>query len=156
MGKSEFQVRGTKNLESCNQHTQDCTIKGRLHHSAEHNLVVASHTCLRSTTRQQAPTYLIESQMKSPPRSPAASPRGRPFDRHSATGTRGLPKKGGAGSKGVWGAAMDQEGVAVLDKNDPNYDSDTELPVAPPKNITLAEPKVIESAGTSADDKKQE
>lgn len=96
--------------------------------------------------------------MKSPARSPAASPRGRPFDRHSATGTRGLPKKGGAGSKGVWGAAMDQEGVAVLDKNDPNYDSDSEvnqLPVAAPKPITLAEPKIVESASSSADGKKQ-
>lgn len=96
--------------------------------------------------------------MKSPARSPQASPRGRPFDRHSATGQRGLPKKGGAGSKGVWGAAMDQEGVAVLDKNDPNYDSDSELanlPVAEPKPIALSEPKVIESAASSVDSKKK-
>lgn len=66
--------------------------------------------------------------MRSPARSPAASARGRAFDRHSATGTRGLPKKNGAGGKGVWGAEMDQDAVKCLDKNDPNYDSDEDLP----------------------------
>lgn len=66
--------------------------------------------------------------MRSPARSPVANPRGRPFDRHSATGTRGLPKKKGAGGKGVWGAEMDQQPVAFLDKNDPNYDSDNDAP----------------------------
>ncbi|KAI0557792.1 MA3 domain containing protein [Gracilaria domingensis] len=65
------------------------------------------------------------------PKSPSAA-RGRQFDRHvSGTGTRGLPKKGGAGGKGVWGAAMDQEGVAYLDKKDPNYDSDQEQQLPP-------------------------
>jgi len=96
-----------------------------------------------------------------------ASPRGRPFDRHSATGVRGLAKKNGAGGKGVWGAAMDQDGVAVLDKNDPNYDSDgdVEFPLAatPPAAISLAEPQVPkvtlsspaqESAASSLDGKK--
>lgn len=64
------------------------------------------------------------------PKSPSGNPRARPFDRHvSGTGTRGLPKKGGAGGKGVWGSAMDQqEGVACLDKKDPNYDSDQDTP----------------------------
>eukprot|EP00177_Eucheuma_denticulatum_P003265 GFKZ01005901.1.p1 GENE.GFKZ01005901.1~~GFKZ01005901.1.p1 ORF type:complete len:123 (+),score=21.04 GFKZ01005901.1:258-626(+) len=72
--------------------------------------------------------------MKSPARSPVASSRGRPFDRHSGTGTRGLPKKKGAGGKGVWGAAMDQDGgVAYLDKNDPNYDSDGQDDSYPPQ-----------------------
>lgn len=105
--------------------------------------------------------------MKSPAKSPMASPRGRPFDRHSATGVRGLAKKNGAGGKGVWGAAMDQDGVAVLDKNDPNYDSDNDLefPLAstPPGAITLAEPQVPkvttsptqESAASSFDEKKK-
>jgi hypothetical protein len=37
---------------------------------------------------------------------------------------RGLPKKGGAGGKGVWGSMWVQEGSSFLDKNDPNYDSD--------------------------------
>ena len=73
--------------------------------------------------------------MKSPARSPVASPRGRAFDRHSATGTRGLPKKGGAGHKGVWGAAIDQAPVTVLDKNDPNYDSDEDLHEHPEKEV---------------------
>lgn len=71
--------------------------------------------------------------MRSPARSPTASSRGRAFDRHSATGTRGLPKKNGAGGKGVWGSAMDQEGVAYLDKNDPNYDPDEEVTTTPPQ-----------------------
>lgn len=77
-----------------------------------------------------------------PARSPKASARSpRPFDRHvSGTGTRGLPKKGGAGGKGVWGAAVDQEGVMFLDKNDPNYDSEDELPQAPIAPMNLREP----------------
>jgi len=70
--------------------------------------------------------------MKSPARSPAASARGRAYDRHSGTGTLGLPKKKGAGGKGVWGAEMDQDGGAYLDKNDPNYDSDQDAEVVPP------------------------
>lgn len=75
--------------------------------------------------------------MKSPARSPAApgvASRGRPYDRHSATGSRGLPKKGGAGGKGVWGAMLDEgaEG-AYMDKNDPNYDSAEEEEGGPPE-----------------------
>lgn len=77
--------------------------------------------------------------MKSPAKSPVAGARGRPFDRHSGTGSRGLPKKNGAGGKGVWGAAMDQEPVPYLDKKDPNYDSDQDktppqLNLTPPNN----------------------
>eukprot|EP00171_Calliarthron_tuberculosum_P016072 IDg16072t1 len=68
--------------------------------------------------------------MKGQTRSPVASARGRPFDRHSATGVRGLPKKKGAGSKGVWGAEMDQHPVMVLDEKDPNYDSEEESHVS--------------------------
>lgn len=86
--------------------------------------------------------------MKSPTRSPVASPRGRAYDRHSGSGSRGLPKKNGAGAKGVWGTAMDQVGVAILDKKDPNYDSEEEinLPYAPPAPISLREPVPIASA----------
>ena len=43
-------------------------------------------------------------------------------DRHSGTGRRGSPKKGGAGGKGTWGTEDIQSGPAVLDKGDPNYD----------------------------------
>jgi len=42
-------------------------------------------------------------------------------ERHSASGKSGRPKKEGAGSKGVWGSIMDQEGPAILDQRDPNY-----------------------------------
>jgi len=40
---------------------------------------------------------------------------------------RGLPKKGGAGGKGTWGAYGSElsEGVASLDYKDPNYDSES-------------------------------
>lgn len=76
--------------------------------------------------------------MKSPARSPAGRGRGREHDRHSGTGNLGLPKKNGAGGKGVWGSEMDQTGVACLDKNDPNYDSDQEKlqEQAPQFNLT--------------------
>lgn len=38
---------------------------------------------------------------------------------------RGLPKKGGAGGKGVWGKlGSESDGVDEMDRNDPNYDSD--------------------------------
>ncbi|KAK4528075.1 hypothetical protein GAYE_SCF48G6009 [Galdieria yellowstonensis] len=57
-------------------------------------------------------------QGRSPP-----SPSKKLYNRHSAVG-RGLPKKGGAGGKGVWGSMWVQEGSSFLDKNDPNYDSD--------------------------------
>lgn len=84
------------------------------------------------------------------PKSPAANPRGRRFDRHvSGTGTRGLPKKGGAGGKGVWGAAMDQDGVAYLDKNDPNYDSDQET--QNPPALDLSDKTAQEGAAPAAD-----
>lgn len=88
--------------------------------------------------------------MRSPARSPVASARGRAYDRHSATGTRGLPKKNGAGGKGVWGAAMDQEGVAYLDKNDPNYDPDEEVEVVPPQ-LNLGPPKTDNAPAAESD-----
>jgi hypothetical protein len=74
--------------------------------------------------------------------------RGRPYDRHSATGTRGLPKKNGAGGKGVWGAMDEQAGGPIaLDKNDPNYDSAEEDEVfeAPPE-MRLAVPTADDAA----------
>jgi len=44
---------------------------------------------------------------------------------------RGLPKKGGAGGKGTWGKLgselLDEEFVASLDPNDPNYDDSEQL-----------------------------
>lgn len=50
--------------------------------------------------------------------------------RHSRTGLRGLPKKGGAGGKCVWGKPgcelAAQYDLAALDNHDPNYDSNEE------------------------------
>lgn len=84
--------------------------------------------------------------MKSPMRSPQApghNARGRAYDRHSASGTRGLPKKNGAGGKGVWGAMLDQDASpGYLDKNDPNYDSADDTPAHDPPDLTLEPMKV--------------
>eukprot|EP01135_Chromosphaera_perkinsii_P004131 Nk52_evm38s270 gene=Nk52_evmTU38s270 len=43
------------------------------------------------------------------------------LDRHSGSGMRGLPKKGGAGGKGTWGKEGEEYDDSVLDENDPNY-----------------------------------
>uniref|UniRef100_A0A8D8SYQ2 Programmed cell death protein 4 n=1 Tax=Cacopsylla melanoneura TaxID=428564 RepID=A0A8D8SYQ2_9HEMI len=45
----------------------------------------------------------------------------RPRNGHA----RGLPKKGGAGGKGVWGKPGSEIAEESIDKNDPNYDSDS-------------------------------
>jgi len=55
-------------------------------------------------------------------------------DRRSRTGSRGLPKKGGAGGKGVWGKAGDElSSSAAKDKKDPNFE-ESEMD----KDISLA------------------
>ncbi|KFV61207.1 Programmed cell death protein 4, partial [Dryobates pubescens] len=54
---------------------------------------------------------------------PPGSPKGRAHDRRSRAGKgRGLPKKGGAGGKGVWGAPGVVYGYQEPDARDPNYD----------------------------------
>ncbi|KAM5125507.1 programmed cell death protein 4-like [Mantella aurantiaca] len=51
------------------------------------------------------------------------SPRGKVNDRKSRMGKgRGLPKKGGAGGKGVWGAPGQVYNYQEPDIRDPNYD----------------------------------
>mmetsp|Transcript_36577 Transcript_36577/g.87575 ORF Transcript_36577/g.87575 Transcript_36577/m.87575 type:complete len:124 (+) Transcript_36577:56-427(+) len=50
-------------------------------------------------------------------------------DRHSndpKSSVKAPPKKDGAGGKYTMGKAEDQDGPAVLDKGDPNYDSEGE------------------------------
>lgn len=100
--------------------------------------------------------------MRSPVRSPPNKSRGRDHDRHSGTGSRGLPKKNGAGGKGVWGAEMDQVPVSCLDKKDPNYNSDEETEEVPPhfalsppstepnKTDTTATPTTATTTGVDA------
>ncbi|KAA8497340.1 hypothetical protein FVE85_1069 [Porphyridium purpureum] len=39
----------------------------------------------------------------------------------SRTGVRGDAKKDGDGGRGTWGNAMQQDGPAAIDQNDPNY-----------------------------------
>ncbi|XP_040480248.1 programmed cell death protein 4 isoform X2 [Ursus maritimus] len=56
------------------------------------------------------------------------SPKGRLLDRRSRSGKgRGLPKKGGAGGKGVWGTPGQVYDVEEVDVKDPNYDDDQEM-----------------------------
>uniref|UniRef100_A0A8C5WL22 Programmed cell death protein 4 n=1 Tax=Leptobrachium leishanense TaxID=445787 RepID=A0A8C5WL22_9ANUR len=58
---------------------------------------------------------------------PPTSPRVKLMDRKSRTGKgRGLPKKGGAGGKGVWGQPGQVYDVEEVDIKDPNYDEDQE------------------------------
>lgn len=55
------------------------------------------------------------------------SPKGKVLDRRSRSGKgRGLPKKGGAGGKGVWGTPGQVYDVEEVDIKDPNYDDDQE------------------------------
>ncbi|XP_015673600.1 programmed cell death protein 4 isoform X1 [Protobothrops mucrosquamatus] len=53
------------------------------------------------------------------------SPKGKYLDRRSRSGKgRGLPKKGGAGGKGVWGTPGQVYDLEEVDIKDPNYDDD--------------------------------
>ncbi|XP_064418920.1 programmed cell death protein 4b isoform X2 [Latimeria chalumnae] len=55
------------------------------------------------------------------------NPKGKLLDRKSRSGKgRGLPKKGGAGGKGVWGTPGEVYDVDEVDFRDPNYDEDQE------------------------------
>ncbi|XP_038651183.1 programmed cell death protein 4-like isoform X1 [Scyliorhinus canicula] len=55
----------------------------------------------------------------------APGSKGKMGDKKSRSGKgRGLPKKGGAGGKGVWGAAAQVYDVEQPDIRDPNYDDD--------------------------------
>ncbi|KAL2087049.1 hypothetical protein ACEWY4_018108 [Coilia grayii] len=58
---------------------------------------------------------------------PPTSPKSKLLDRKSRLGKgRGLPKKGGAGGKGVWGTPGQVYDVEEVDVKDPNYDEDQE------------------------------
>ncbi|XP_006630908.3 programmed cell death protein 4b isoform X1 [Lepisosteus oculatus] len=55
------------------------------------------------------------------------SPKSKLLDRKSRSGKgRGLPKKGGAGGKGVWGPPGEVYDLEEIDVRDPNYDEDQE------------------------------
>ncbi|NWX10621.1 PDCD4 protein, partial [Caloenas nicobarica] len=74
----------------------------------------------RTSSRDSARESLCEGTEPAPE---PGSPKGRAHDRRSRTGKgRGLPKKGGAGGKGVWGAPGVVYGYQEPDARDPNYD----------------------------------
>ncbi|KAM6972187.1 programmed cell death protein 4b isoform 2-T2 [Aplochiton taeniatus] len=57
------------------------------------------------------------------PSAPPTSPKSKLLDRKSRLGRgRGLPKKGGAGGKGVWGPPGEVYDLEEVDVKDPNYD----------------------------------
>eukprot|EP00246_Nothoceros_aenigmaticus_P013530 TRINITY_DN4718_c0_g1_i1.p1 TRINITY_DN4718_c0_g1~~TRINITY_DN4718_c0_g1_i1.p1 ORF type:complete len:725 (+),score=184.72 TRINITY_DN4718_c0_g1_i1:48-2222(+) len=47
-------------------------------------------------------------------------------DRKSHSGRNGRPKKGGGGGKGTWGTLLEGDDALLLDRKDPNYDSEEE------------------------------
>ncbi|MEQ2167424.1 Programmed cell death protein 4, partial [Goodea atripinnis] len=58
------------------------------------------------------------------------SPKSKLLDRKSRMGKgRGLPKKGGAGGKGVWGRSGEVYEPVEVDKKDPNFDEDQVITV---------------------------
>ncbi|XP_016383536.1 programmed cell death protein 4-like [Sinocyclocheilus rhinocerous] len=58
---------------------------------------------------------------------PPTSPKGKLLNRRSRMGKgRGLPKKGGAGGKGVWGTPGQVYDEDKVDVKDPNYDAEQE------------------------------
>ncbi|KAF1588964.1 Programmed cell death protein 4, partial [Eudyptes moseleyi] len=74
----------------------------------------------RTSSRDSARESLSEGAEPGPE---PGSPKGRAHDRRSRMGKgRGLPKKGGAGGKGVWGAPGVVYGYQEPDARDPNYD----------------------------------
>jgi len=63
------------------------------------------------------------------------------LDRHSASGLRGLAKKEGHASKGGWGKeGTGNDGLPIIDKNDPNYNSDEESDQVILSKVDLASP----------------
>ncbi|NXI44031.1 PDCD4 protein, partial [Galbula dea] len=75
----------------------------------------------RTSSRDSARESISDGTEPGP--QPPDSPRGRAHPRKSRTGKgRGLPKKGGAGGKGVWGAPGVLYGYQEPDARDPNYD----------------------------------
>uniref|UniRef100_A0A671M8M8 Programmed cell death protein 4-like n=1 Tax=Sinocyclocheilus anshuiensis TaxID=1608454 RepID=A0A671M8M8_9TELE len=80
---------------------------------------------LRKSSSRDSTRESLSDSVSGEPTADPHSPKGKTAvnDRKSRTGKgRGLPKKGGAGGKGVWGAAGMVYEVEELDANDPNYD----------------------------------
>lgn len=102
--------------------------------------------------RESSSSAITKTNTMRSPVAPTKQPRGRDHDRHvSGTGTRGLPKKGGAGGKTVWGSEMDQDPVACLDKNDPNYNSDDDqVDAGAPPQLQLTPPTMPQQTGEQA------
>ncbi|NXS61832.1 PDCD4 protein, partial [Brachypteracias leptosomus] len=94
----------------------------------------------RASSRDSARESLSEG---TEPGAEPSSPKGRAHDRRSRTGKgRGLPKKGGAGGKGVWGAPGVVYGYQEPDARDPNYDEAAQVGPLP-----IPIPRVLQGHG---------
>ncbi|KAK2549496.1 Programmed cell death protein 4 [Acropora cervicornis] len=72
-------------------------------------------------------------------------PKDKHHDRKSRSGRRGLPKKGGAGGKGTWGAIgefFDDNDLKVKDQHDPNYESEEDEDE--PFELEMVQPELTE------------
>ncbi|XP_051749635.1 programmed cell death protein 4a isoform X2 [Ctenopharyngodon idella] len=79
----------------------------------------------RDSTRESL-SESVSGELSTDPHSPKS--KNAVNDRKSRTGKgRGLPKKGGAGGKGVWGAAGMVYEVEEPDAKDPNYDESAQM-----------------------------
>ncbi|XP_067259459.1 programmed cell death protein 4a isoform X2 [Chanodichthys erythropterus] len=79
----------------------------------------------RDSTRESL-SESVSGELSTDPHSPKG--KNAVNDRKSRTGKgRGLPKKGGAGGKGVWGAAGMVYEVEEPDVKDPNYDESAQM-----------------------------
>uniref|UniRef100_A0AAY5EPT8 MI domain-containing protein n=1 Tax=Electrophorus electricus TaxID=8005 RepID=A0AAY5EPT8_ELEEL len=80
---------------------------------------------LRKSSSRDSTRDSLSEPLSGEPGTDPHSPKGKTHsnDRKSRTGKgRGLPKKGGAGGKGVWGAAGMVYEMEEPDSKDPNYD----------------------------------
>ncbi|XP_063074377.1 programmed cell death protein 4a isoform X1 [Engraulis encrasicolus] len=85
---------------------------------------------LRKSSSRDSTRESFSGSISEEPGADPNSPKGKgitPSDRKSRTGKgRGLPKKGGAGGKGVWGAAGMVYEMEEPDAKDPNYDESSQ------------------------------
>ncbi|XP_058047983.1 programmed cell death protein 4-like [Ahaetulla prasina] len=106
-------------LEGVDGEAQPWSLQEKALHEAR--LKAKGKRRLRRTSSRDSPREGLPE--KGEPEPEPSSPKGKNHDRKSRMGKgRGLPKKGGAGGKGVWGAPGLVYSYQEPDARDPNYD----------------------------------
>ncbi|XP_046899956.1 programmed cell death protein 4b isoform X2 [Hypomesus transpacificus] len=122
-GENRTASKGTKNNEKINEINGNLAPTSSLH---EARLKAKAKRRLRKTSSRDSGRGDSFSDNGDPSRGSAApptSPKSKLLDRKSRLGKgRGLPKKGGAGGKGVWGPPGEVYDLEEVDVKDPNYD----------------------------------